>query len=173
MGIGRNLSYKKSLYTSGSGFRSHYQLLSGDDDLFINEHGTKQNTATVLSKESFTRSCPPKRFSEWSKQKRRHFTTAKHYKTSDKILLGIENTSRFFFYASAIASLLLLPLYLIPAIAIGFRLLFQLIIIKLNMRKMEEKGFLFLIPLLDIILPFIYFSFIFANKFNSKPHKWI
>ena len=37
MGVGRNLAYRKSLFFNNKGFASHYELESGDDDLFIND----------------------------------------------------------------------------------------------------------------------------------------
>ena len=37
MGVGRNLAYKKSLFYQAKGFISHYNVSSGDDDLFINK----------------------------------------------------------------------------------------------------------------------------------------
>ena len=43
MGVGRNLAYRQSLFFKNKGFASHYQLLSGDDDLFINEVANKKN----------------------------------------------------------------------------------------------------------------------------------
>ena len=33
MGVGRNLAYKKKSYELAKGFKSHYHLASGDDDL--------------------------------------------------------------------------------------------------------------------------------------------
>ena len=50
MGVGRNLAYKRSLFYTGNGFSNHYHLASGDDDLFVNEHATKTNTAIECSR---------------------------------------------------------------------------------------------------------------------------
>ena len=44
MGVGRNMAYKKSLFFSVSGFKTHYHIDSGDDDLFVREAGRKKNT---------------------------------------------------------------------------------------------------------------------------------
>ena len=44
MGTGRNLAYRKELFFENKGFASHYELASGDDDLFINEVARKANT---------------------------------------------------------------------------------------------------------------------------------
>ncbi len=43
MGVGRNLAYRKSLFFANKGFASHARLVSGDDDLFVNEVATATN----------------------------------------------------------------------------------------------------------------------------------
>jgi len=52
MGVGRNLSYKKDLFFKNKGFASHLKILSGDDDLFVNEAATKTNTAVCIDPNS-------------------------------------------------------------------------------------------------------------------------
>ena len=37
MGVGRNMAYTKTLFNSVKGFKSHYALASGDDDLFVQQ----------------------------------------------------------------------------------------------------------------------------------------
>jgi len=54
MGVGRNLSYKKGLFLRNKGFSSINHVLSGDDDLFINQVANKHNTGIVIDPEAFT-----------------------------------------------------------------------------------------------------------------------
>lgn len=89
MGVGRNLLYKKSLFWKNNGFTSHFGLLSGDDDLFINETATGKNVAVSISEEGYTESEPKKNWSEWFVQKRRHLSVGKKYKFRDKLNLGL------------------------------------------------------------------------------------
>ena len=44
MGVGRNLSYRKSTFFKNKGFTSHYNIPSGDDDIFISQVANKRNT---------------------------------------------------------------------------------------------------------------------------------
>ena len=89
MAVGRNLAYKKELFFEANGFMKHMKIRSGDDDLFINQVATKKNTAIcVYLKESFTASIPKKSFKSWILQKRRHVSTASHYKPLHKFLLS-------------------------------------------------------------------------------------
>jgi len=54
MGVGRNMAYRKSLFFENKGFASHLKIVSGDDDLFVNENATKKNTKIVINKLAFT-----------------------------------------------------------------------------------------------------------------------
>ena len=54
MGIGRNLAYTKTLFFKNKGFASHMHVLSGDDDLFVNQNATADNTAIEIHPDAFT-----------------------------------------------------------------------------------------------------------------------
>ena len=84
MGIGRNMAYNKELFFRVGGFKSHYRIASGDDDLFVNQVATDKNVAIVVDPQGQTISEPKKTWKEWFVQKRRHFTTAPYYKEQDK-----------------------------------------------------------------------------------------
>ena len=76
MGVGRNLAYRKSLFYKNKGFASHYGLLSGDDDLFVNETATRENTAVEFHPDSHTLSIPELSWKAWFTQKCRHMSTS-------------------------------------------------------------------------------------------------
>lgn len=172
MGVGRNLSYLKSIFFNGRGFSKHYHLISGDDDLFINENAHKENTAVLLAPESFTRSIPQVNFSSWVKQKKRHLTTGKHYKFGDKFFLSLEPLSRFLFYTAIILLFVVKVSPIIIGSVFAFRFLMQITVIKLIMNKFDEKGFWLLTPVFDIILPIFHLFFIISNKLNKRKSKW-
>jgi len=106
MGVGRNLSYKKSLFFKSKGFSSINHIPSGDDDLFINKTATKDNTAVVIDPDAITRSIPKTTWSAWMRQKSRHYTTAKYYKPKHKFLLGLYFATQFMFYPLLAASII-------------------------------------------------------------------
>jgi glycosyltransferase involved in cell wall biosynthesis len=89
MGVGRNLMYKKDLFWKNNGFASHHSLLSGDDDLFVNQVAKKDNVGISISPESYTTSIPKHTWSDWYIQKTRHLSVGKRYKTKDRINLGL------------------------------------------------------------------------------------
>ena len=172
MGVGRNLAYKKSLFFKNKGFANHYHLLSGDDDLFVNENANKENTAVEFSIDSHTLSEPEKKTSAWIRQKSRHFTTGKLYKRKHKFMLGGESLSRFLFYAAFIY--LLATDYHIEIVLSIFavRLITQLIIYKLAITKLNEKNLLLSILFFDVLAMFVNFTLYFWRRKRPKLKKW-
>jgi len=88
MGVGRNLAYRKSLFLKKNGFNGYSRLVGGDDDLFVNKNAIAANTAVNLSPDSQTISYPKKRLKDYLRQKARHLGAGRHYKSTDKIILG-------------------------------------------------------------------------------------
>src|SRR5690606_32614968 len=88
MGVGRNLSYKKSVFFRQKGFSAHNHLPGGDDDLFVNKAAHKQNTAIAVDEDTFTITKPPSSWKQWKRQKARHYSASKYYKASHKFLLA-------------------------------------------------------------------------------------
>lgn len=175
MGVGRNLAYQKELFYAVNGLESHANIKSGDDDLFINQVANKENTAICYHKNSFTISEPKTNFKDWLKQKRRHITTANHYKPIHKYALGLYYLSQLSFWLLAII-LLTFSLFeqidfLNVIVLIVIRLLLQYLIIGKAAQKLNEKDLVLWFPILDVFMVFIQFS-IFIFNINNKPSTW-
>lgn len=171
MGVGRNLAYKRSLFIQNKGFISHYNVSSGDDDLFINKVANKKNTQIEISPESFTMSPGKGRFKDWWIQKRRHLSTGKYYKTKHKILLGGYSISLIFVFLSLIG-LLVLKHYIIPVIVLfAIRLLSQLLIMKKSTDRLHERKLLLISPLIEIYLLGMFPVMVIANLL-FKQNRW-
>jgi hypothetical protein len=89
MGVGRNLMFRKELFWKTNGYARHADLLSGDDDLFINEATNSTNVAISVEKETQVYSEPKRTFSDWVIQKKRHLSVGKRYKVKDKATIGL------------------------------------------------------------------------------------
>jgi len=89
MGVGRNMAYKKSLFFENKGFAKHLHIISGDDDLFIQEVSNNDNVSVEIVTNAHTTSTAIESWKDWIYQKRRHFTTAPLYKAKFKILLAV------------------------------------------------------------------------------------
>lgn len=164
MGVGRNLAYKNELYDSIRGFKSHYHIPSGDDDLFVNEAATKKNTAISFNEDSITLSPAKESIMLWFRQKRRHFSTGKHYKKSHKILLGLFPLSHLFFLLSILPFILIHPLWFIaPALLLLRWILLWLSVFKVA-KTMQSKDVIWLAPFLEILLLFVNPFLIFTHK---------
>lgn len=171
MGVGRNLAYTSSQFYEMKGFASHLHLRSGDDDLFINEAATSDNTAICFHPDSITRSVPKSTFSEWFHQKRRHVSVASHYKTKHKILLSLFYISRVLFWIF-FAVLLLLQYY--PQIVLGIlglKLIIEAFVYIKAAKKLKETDVVWLFPFFDLFLIFLQLA-IFISNLISKPKHW-
>lgn len=129
MGVGRNLSYRKSTFYRNKGFTSHYHIPSGDDDLFIKQVATSKNTRIELSSNSYTYSKPKQRFIDWFRQKQRHLSTGKLYSPLFKVLLGSFSFSQLLFYVTLIIllskNILMIPTIAVMLITISSRIFIQ------------------------------------------------
>ena len=168
MGVGRNLSYKKDLFLRNKGFSSINHIPSGDDDLFINKVATAHNTRVVIDADAVTLSIPKTRWSDWLRQKSRHYTTAKFYKPKHKFLLGLYFASQFLFYPLVVAVAILYDWRLAIGL-FGLRLLVQGLVFYKAMARMGEKDLWPFFPFLDMWMFFYYI--IFAPALWKKPKR--
>lgn len=171
MGVGRNLAYKKSLFYSQKGFAKHYHIESGDDDLFINQAGNKENTNICITENAITYSIPKKTFSLWKKQKLRHLTTAPHYKSSSIVKLQISYAAQYFFYIS-LASLFFHKTTIISAfIGLFVKIIAQIILFNKAAKKLQEPDLWSMSFFYEFILLIIYPIF-YISKLFYRPNKW-
>ncbi|WP_299227185.1 glycosyltransferase [uncultured Psychroserpens sp.] len=171
MAVGRNLAYRKELFFKANGFMKHMHIKSGDDDLFINQIANKSNTTICVTKDSFTESIPKQSFKEWSLQKRRHISTAHHYKFQHQFFLGLFYLSQFLFWALAIFLLVFNYEWKIVLGLIILRVVIQFINLHAASKKLNEKDLAFLAPLIEVFLIAFQF-FIFIKNMLSKPKYW-
>jgi glycosyltransferase involved in cell wall biosynthesis len=170
MGVGRNLSYKRDVFFRNKGFSSINQIPGGDDDLFINQVATKENTAIVIDHEAHTLSDPKMNWSEWFTQKFRHYSTAKYYKGKHKILLALYSATQFLTYPLAIASAIFFNWWMALSVFV-IRLGLQAVIFYRSMKKLNEKDLFPMFILLDLWMCLYYLLFLPA-LFKQPKNKW-
>jgi hypothetical protein len=93
MGVGRNLAYRKSMFLEVKGFHQFLPVMGGDDDLFVNQHAKKENTAICIGEESLTYSVPKSTWKDFFYQKLRHLSVGKYYKGGNRFWLGLFSVS--------------------------------------------------------------------------------
>ena len=171
MGVGRNLVYTKKLFFDNNGFYNHLDILSGDDDLFVNEVSTAENTDICIDPDSFTISIPAKSWKQWIRQKRRHISTANHYKLIHRFLLGVYYFSLLGFYISSIILLLNNFQWKIVTILILIRFILWYLINYQTTKKLNEKDLVIWIFILEPVL-IIFQLYIFILNLLKKPKHW-
>jgi len=171
MAVGRNMSYTRKRFFEVDGFKSHYHIQSGDDDLFMRDAATKKNVAIEISPESFVFSHPKQSWAEWIKQKQRHFTTAPRYRLINKLLLGIFPASMIMMLLSSVILLFNFKWWWIIAGLLFIRYLVCWIVNRAVFRKLAARDLVVWYPVLELIhlvvMPFIYYS-----TDRREPDKW-
>ncbi len=104
-GNGHNLSYKKELFFTHKGYSKFLNLQAGDDDLFINEVATRQNTAVAIAHDSQTIMAPIDYFGIWKEMKAARAATRKEYKGSQIHYYRSESVFFFLYLAATIATI--------------------------------------------------------------------
>ncbi|CAC9976301.1 glycosyltransferase [Flavobacterium panici] len=171
MGVGRNLAYKKEEFFNVNGFIDHIQVRSGDDDLFINQAANKLNTTISYTPESFTYSKPKESFKDWFTQKRRHVSTAEHYKFFDKFQLGLFYFSQLFFFLSVIILLAFQFQWIAVVAILATRYTVVWTVIGFSAGKLKENDIKIWFPVLEIVLIVTQINIFITNIF-SKPVYW-
>jgi len=162
MGVGRNLAYTKSLFEKANGFRSHYSIPSGDDDLFIQEAAKKKNYSIALHPDSFAYSEPEKTWEAWIRQKTRHHSTSDRYQVIKKALLGIYPLTLLLMYVFFITLLFNDNFRWLTLAVFGVVFILKWWIQGRCFSKINERSFIAFLPFSDLFYalftPILYYS---------------
>lgn len=161
MGVGRNMAYKKSLFFRGKGFASHMHIMSGDDDLFVNQNATSENTVIEIHPEAQVWSEPKHTFAAYFRQKVRHQGAGKIYKPIHKRMLSLQAGSGGVFYLCLIALTVLQAQWWLLLAVYLIRLLVQLFVYIPALKKLRCFDLVWWLPVLD----FIYYFYIMVLSF--------
>lgn len=172
MGVARNLSYTKSTFFKNKGFASHQHILSGDDDLFVQENATSKNVGIYTDSDSFMISEGPSSIREFYKQKTRHMSTSKFYKSKFKRKLAWYSFSQLAFYlALIIGAILLQESWYLAFAVLALKWIIQYALFRKAALKLHAVKTLNLLPLLDVVYTLYIFTFAFIQPF-AKAKKW-
>jgi glycosyltransferase involved in cell wall biosynthesis len=171
MGIGRNLSYTKTLFFANKGFASHMHVMSGDDDLFVNQNATPYNVAIEIHPEAHMWTDSKSGFGAYYKQKKRHMGVGKLYKTNHRRFLSFDAISGFLFYVSMI---LCLAFKFEGILLLGFfvlRLILQAWFYSKIFKKLRGADLIWYLPFLDLIY-YLYLNIFGLIGTFTKTTKW-
>ncbi|TSJ41107.1 glycosyltransferase [Mucilaginibacter corticis] len=156
MGIGRNLAYTKTLFFSNKGFAAHMHVMSGDDDLFVNQNATSNNTVIEIHPDTFVFTDAKPNFASLYRQKKRHMGVGKLYRNRHRRMLSFDAISGFLFY---ILFIWCLAYYFEPLMALGlfiFRWLAQILVYRKTFKKLNATSQIWYLPFYD----FVYYLYI-------------
>lgn len=182
MGVGRNLSYRKSTFIKNKGFTSHYNIPSGDDDLFISQVATRKNTKVCIDAVNRIESEPKRTWATWVRQKKRHYSTGIKYKPHTNRTLGLLLGSRLAYYPALIALFFMPEAFSIASNNIYYFLIIgsfalthyitQFIIYHKSAKQLGEKHLgLVLTPIYDCFF-MIFTTVLGIWSTFSKPKGW-
>lgn len=89
MGVGRNLSYTRSMFLGQENFSQYMHIACGDDDLLIQNALSTHKAYVRLHPKAWTFSSAKSDISEMKGQMRRHMSAAVFYPFLPKLLLGL------------------------------------------------------------------------------------
>jgi hypothetical protein len=171
MGVGRNLSYRKSLFFRLKGFASHLHIAPGDDDLFIRDAATDKNTSYTIHPDSFVSTRSKDNFREWFRQKKRHNFVGKYYLLRHKLPLILCAFSHAFFWLFFFANFFI-PESLGWALAIlGLYWCIKIPFLYVNFRKFGQARMAFWAPVFDFLFLFYNCVFGLVTVFGRQK-KW-
>jgi len=171
MGVGRNMAYKKSLFFSGKGFASHMHILSGDDDLFVNQNANSQNTRIEIHPDAQVWSEPKTSLSGFFSQKLRHQGAGKAYKKQHKKMLTVQVLSGILFYAFLITLIIIKGQWWLIASVFFIRMLVQILIYIPVLKKLKYIDLIWWLPVLDFIY-YIYIVLLSLISIFRKKVEW-
>ncbi|MCL1934578.1 MAG: glycosyltransferase [Candidatus Azobacteroides sp.] len=177
-GNGRNMAYSKEHFIEQKGFVKHRVLRQGEDDLFINDIATGENTAVELSAQSVTLT-EINDYRDWIRQKTDRMLTKRFYKRGPVAFWRLETFSRIGFFTALIICLICglpytsLPDFLLPGIALFcfiVRFFSQLTVINKINEYLELKKSYLTILLYDLFQPIINLYFFIHCVLKKKEN---
>jgi biofilm PGA synthesis N-glycosyltransferase PgaC len=171
MGVGRNLSYRKSLFFKLKGFASHLHIAPGDDDLFIRDAATAGNTAYTIHPDSFVNTDAKSSLQDWYRQKKRHNFVGKYYKRRHKWLLIFCAFTHVMFWLCFIANCFIYESLGWALIILTLFWWIKLPLLYFNFRKFRQASMAFMTPVFDLFFVVYNVVFGFVTLFGRQK-KW-
>jgi poly-beta-1,6-N-acetyl-D-glucosamine synthase len=174
MGVGRNLSYLRSLFFFHKGFVAHIKHPSGDDDLFVNAASNPHNVRVCLDMEASTISIPKKSFAALSLQKSRHLSSATFYKGADKFWQAYYGVMSGLLFITVLANVYWFraeQMWMMISVGVFMLVWFhKMLFLILFARRLQEKELAWWLPIVAPLHQFLQIFWAFKG-FLSKP-KW-
>ena len=171
MGVGRNLSYRKSLFDKG-GFSTQLHIPYGDDDIFVNRNADSFNTSFEIDPASFVNTTAHTTLFRWFRQKVRHLKAGIEYKNRHKFWLGMNYFSIFLFYILFLAAVMVDPMSLLMWFAFGIRFISYISISFIILKKLQNKKLIWFLPFIEVLYQLILMPIFSMAAKKSSKNSW-
>lgn len=171
-GCGRNMAYDRKFFFDCGGFISHYSIVNGDDDLFVNQNADKQNTAVVLSDNSIVVAQPSPSNKLWRQDRIQRRSTRRYYNSKSKIVLSLYPLAQVLFLAAIVLmwALSLFPWQILAA-ALALKFAWQIICYYFFDKKFKIKYIHFFSPFFELYFLFSN-TFLYFFSLRRKNNRW-
>lgn len=169
-----NLSYRRSFFFDNGAFYSHLSIAEGVDDIFVNQHATKNNTQVVLVPESFTLTDERPTLKAWHRARRERSATRRYYSFVQKLHLLIYPLMVFLFYGAGVtlAVMKMLPWQILVAVLV-VKSAWHIFAMSFATKRFEAKTLHWFVPLFEIYFLFVNtFSALIPLSLKSKRSKF-
>ena len=171
MGVGRNLAYSKDLFYQSKAFHQYGAILSGDDDLIVNEMANETNVAICMDEEGHTISKAKRTWKDYIHQKRRQLQAGNFYKSSDRARLAFWGLNHLVFNISTLILLIFCSNKLLFLSIFVVKWMIQVLYLNNICKKMRDSTILPFIGILEFFY-YIIISLIGVSTWIWKVKKW-
>lgn len=172
MGVGRNLCYKRSMLTGSNAFASHLNIATGDDDLFVHEIATPQNSVAVIDPDAVVLAHYYRVAKAWAFVKRNYYLSTSYFKRCSHFFFALETVSRYLFWGLLVAIGVLEgrnPIVLVTLLFFTIaRLVVQMVVLRKAARMFSVKLSYLTIPLFELIQPIVDLFFLVAQRLTRR-----
>ena len=176
MGTGKNLCYRKSFFLAAKGFRGVWNMVEGDDSVFVNIHASGSNAKVVIDAEAITLSAPKETLKDYLKQEKNLLQAQRFFRVGDKNKVSLYGISHSLYWIGSIGLLVYFGIipqwdnFLVVLGILGFRSILLTLIFRAASKKLQDN-FPKMNVLLNDLLYLAYFWVLGSISYQAKSIK--
>ena len=168
-----NVAFKKEKYFEIGGYGQKINEPYANLELMFNLFIRKKTTTVLFNKTSSIRKAEQIGRSDFFELLKKNIRIEKHLSAPKKLFLFLDEAGKLLFLPLAIVVFITIPEFSITVLALlGFKLLANLIIIKITQNRLNERKIFISSLVYELIMP--YYKLFFRWHFNrrSKKNRW-
>jgi cellulose synthase/poly-beta-1,6-N-acetylglucosamine synthase-like glycosyltransferase len=171
MAVGRNMAYRKSFFLAEKGYNHFMNVTGGDDDLYVNQHATSENTRVILGRDATIHSIAETTWASFFRQKKRHLSVGKYYKFKHRFWLGLFLITWILSWWMLAPAALLSGMHYWVIGAMVLRIITLMLTFQTGLKRLDHKFELWMVPFLDFLFS-IYYLTTGLVTLGTKKVRW-